>query len=153
MRALGIDCGKTGAVALIADTVSVEDVQTTPDGGLDCDWFFGLLERWSPDCAVIEAVYRPNCLVEMKGEYVACCKLYGIPLTSVPVVTWKKRLLGSNTSDKKVSLSKCSTLYPQANILRPSPKGRTLTQSPDRAEAVLLADWLRQINSPPISGR
>lgn len=150
MKVLGIDCGKTGAVALLdteTNNTTIEDTVVDDDGSLDCDWFFGRLLEWEPEEAVIEAVYRPNSLVEMKGEFGACCKLFGVPLLSVAVVTWKRRLLGENTSDKQVSIECASKLFPSAALNRPSPKGRKVSPNADRAESLLLAAYLHRLRS------
>jgi hypothetical protein len=145
LKLLGVDAGCSGAVCLLntltGDT-TVEDLQLEGDRTLNCNWFFGRLLEWEPDAAVVEGVFRPNSLVQMKGEIVACCKLFQLPITTVAVVTWKKALLGQNTSDKRISIDRCRHLYPNADLLRPTPKQTKKTVNADRAEAVLLAHYL-----------
>lgn len=146
MKLLGIDCGRQGAIALLNtddDTVMVADTELEGDRTLNCHWFLERVSDWEPDQAVIENVFKPNSLVEMKGEFQAVCKLAELPLSHVAVVTWKLRVLGVNSSDKERSIECVRKLYPNAPVNRPSPKGRTSSPNHDRCEAVLLAHWLR----------
>jgi hypothetical protein len=149
----GIDVGKTGAIALldttatIYDTPMLWDIETLNDGTIDAFWFYTLLDQWGADVAVIEGVFRPNSLVKLAGEVSAICKLKEIPLTIVPVVTWKKEILGENTSDKKRSIELCQQIYPTANLNRPSPKIQKPVPNADRAEALLLAEYLRRVKN------
>jgi hypothetical protein len=151
VRVLGVDAGRAGAVALI-DTetgeVRIEDTQLECDRTLNCHWFLERLVEWEPEYAVIENVFKPNSLVEMKGEFQAVCKLAGVPLTHVAVVTWKKKVLGDNTSDKQRSIACTQRLYPQADLNRLSPKKKLPSVNDDRAEAVLLAHYLLTTLNP-----
>lgn len=147
MKLLGVDAGQSGAIALLnteTGEVEIEDTEIEFDGTLNCSWFFAKLTEWEPDAAIIEGVFKPNSLVQQKGEFLACCKLFQLPLTVVAISTWKKAMLGSNTKDKKVSINKCCELYPTAQINRATPAGRKMKPDDNRAEAVLLAEYLRR---------
>ena len=145
MKWLGIDAGRTGAVALLndkTDEVLLEDTQTEHDGSLNCGWFFERLTEWEPDAAVMEQLFNRKSLMYMGGEFGACCKLFQLPLTHVAAKTWKKAVLGFSTDDKKVSIATCERLYSTVSLLRWTPKATKQVKNADRAEALLLAHWL-----------
>lgn len=151
MRLLGIDAGCQGAIALLdTDTkqVLIEDNQLEGDRSLNCHWFLEKLVEWEPVAAIIENVFKPNSLVQMKGEFQAVCKLADVPLTHVAIVTWKRKVLGENTSDKQRSIECVQRLYPNAPINRQSPKKRKEAPNDDRSEATLLAHYLSLTLSP-----
>lgn len=101
------------------------------------------LIEWEPVAAGIENVFKDHRLFDMKGEIKACCKLASVPLTHIAVVTWKTKVLGQNTSDKKRSIACCQRLYPNADLLRATPMGKKMNVNGDRAEAVLIAHHIR----------
>jgi len=155
VKLLGIDAGKSGSVALL-DTDSkrtfIEDTVIEDDGSLDCRWFSDRLLEWEPVAAIIEAVYKPNSLVEMKGEFKGVCKTLNIPIRSVAIVSWKTLVIGQNTSDKKRSIECAQRLYPQADLIRLSPKQQKPVLNADRAEALLLAHYMQQLLCPTTNG-
>lgn len=154
MKYLAVDNGKSGALALLnteTEEVRIEDVRLDPFRELDCDWLLGLLLQWSPlgeeiDKGIIEFCHNNNGLVEMGGKFIAVAEIAGIRIEKVAVNRWKKAILGESTNNKNLSVDTCLQLYPNANINRPSPKGRKISPNHDRAEAVLLCHYLRTIN-------
>jgi hypothetical protein len=136
---LGVDAGKSGACALLDDNslLDIRDLPLDDDGELDGPLFFEWLCGWEPRLLVVEDCFRPKSLVTMCGEIRAVAKLAGVSRLVAAVVTWKKAVLGENTSDKKKSVAKCRSLFPSADLVRPGAR----TDNADRAEAVLLAHW------------
>lgn len=146
MKWCGIDLGKSGALALIdteSGEVKVEDTQLDEFRELDCVWAFTLLNDWEPDSAILESCFNNNGLVEMGGQYIAICRLLQIPIQKVAPSKWKRAVLGASTNDKERSIACVQKLYPQADLLRPTPAGRMTNIDHNRAEAVLLAHQLR----------
>lgn len=149
MKLLGIDAGVSGAWCLLDttnDETIIEDAEMEPDRTLNCSHLFSRLVEWEPDAAIIENCFRPNSLVQMVGEYLACMKLFQTPVTKIAVTTWKRAVLSQNTSDKKVSIACAQQLYPTADIYRLSPKKKKPVANADRSEAVLLAHYLKSIS-------
>lgn len=145
----GIDAGKTGAVAYlntVTEEVKIYDLDMKSDGLLDAEKLFNI---WSmttgsndsllPELIIIEDVFRPHSLVRMVGAIEGLASLINCTIKRVSIVSWKTKILGANTSDKKVSIDICKKLYPKANIIRPGK--RKEKESHDRAEAVLLAHY------------
>lgn len=142
---VGVDLGKSGAIAWHTPTeTGVVDMPLDDGGDLDANEVAALLTRVLPadeyanSLVVCEAVFRPNSLCEQLGALRAICQIVDRRLLVVPVVRWKKAVLGCNTSDKKVSIDCAKRLYPDVPLRRTS---RCRTDSPDRAEALLLAHF------------
>jgi hypothetical protein len=151
LRLCGIDNGKEGALALLdTDTggVLIEDVHLDPFRELDVAWAFTLLSDWEPDRTILEQCFNNNGLVEMGGQYIAVCRLLDIPVQKADVRSWKRKVLGKSTNDKPLSVATCQQLYPNADINRPTPKGRKVNLDHNRAEATLLAHYLSLIINP-----
>lgn len=141
MRVVGVDAGKTGAVALLDGKELLElcDLPMDDDGTLDARLFFDWLIDWEADLLVIEDCFRVPGLLRMVGEVTAVAKVVQVPVLRIAVVTWKKKILGLNTSDKSISVKKCLELFPGAELVRPGKR----TPNPDRAEAILLSVYGR----------
>lgn len=140
MKVIGVDAGVKGAVChLDTDDGStfIYDLPIKDDHSLDCAELFDKWTNVEADSIIVEDVFRPNCLLRMVGGIEACAEILGLSIKRIAVVTWKKKVLGYNTSDKTVSIAKCKSLYPTASLIKP----RARTASPDRAEAVLLAEY------------
>jgi hypothetical protein len=151
MRLLGIDNGLGGSLALLdtdTNTVEIKDVQLTPLRELDCPWIFQTISDWGPDRAVIEYCHNNNGLVERGGYYIAVCNLLEVPIEKIAVNKWKKAILGQSTNNKPLSVETCQRLLPQADISRPSPKRRVVKPDHNRAEAALMALYLKRTISP-----
>lgn len=137
MRVAGVDAGQKGAAALLIDGrfEHLTDLPIDDDRELDSHAFLHLLLGWEPDLVVVEDTFRPKVTVRFVGEVVAVCKVLQVERLVVPVVSWKKRVLGQNTGNKTVSVRRCRELFPEADLVRPRGK----KPSDDRAEAILLA--------------
>lgn len=147
MKFCGVDNGLSGAVALYDSTtgeVQIEDAQLDHMRELNCHWIFELLSRWEPDYAIIEQCHNNNPLVERGGYYVAICRLLEIPITKVAARRWMKAMLNKTTKDKQLSVSKCTELLPNADLDRPTPKGKKVSLDHNRADAALLSLYLSQ---------
>ena len=146
MKVVGIDAGVSGAVALYntaTTELEIYDIELDGFRRLNAKWLFDLLLEWEPDTLATEDTFRPKSLIHQTGGIVAVAQILEIPYRLVAVTTWKKAVLGENTSDKEKSINKCKELFPkQVNLLR---KPRARTDSPDRAEAVLIAYYLTKI--------
>lgn len=142
----GVDCGSAGSVAFVdsdSGDAEVFDTELTTDRLLDCQWLLQVLLDKEPAKAVIEYCFKPLSLVRMLGRFEAVFDLASVPLEVVAVSKWKTKVLGENTKDKDRSIRLCQQLYPQADLLRPTPAGRKKNIDHNRAEAVLLAHYLR----------
>jgi hypothetical protein len=145
MKVAAIDLGKTGCLCLLdtkENTLELHDVELDYAERLDASWLFNTLLDWEAEQLIIEDVFRRKSLIYQAGAAVAVSQLLNIPVTIIAVVTWKKAILGENTNNKEVSIKKCLELYPQSETLLKKPRARTY--SPDRAESVLLAHYLKQ---------
>lgn len=148
MIAIGIDLGVNGAIAIHTDdSVTVQPLPILDDRTLDADALCGLVNCYSmnPDVlAVFEGVFRPNSLVRMQGEVAATLKLSDVNFIETPVVTWKKRVLGVNSSDKKIVLDWCKRTYPAVSLRR-TPRART--DSHDFADAIAIGHYAKELLS------
>jgi hypothetical protein len=148
LKIVGIDLGKKGYCALYdtdyRDTPTTFPLPLDHNEELDAHQLLTLLLDADVKAAVMEKVFKPNVLVRMYGEVVAVCKVLQMEVIErVAVVTWKKAVLGQNTSDKEVSIAKCEELFPKLDLtLPPSNRKRKKTKNDDKAEAALLAKWL-----------
>lgn len=158
MIAIGIDLGVNGAVAVLdGDSATVQSLPLLDDRTLDAVSLETLLRLavrglkrgdevllpYTPAMRHLihyESVFRPNSLVRMQGEVASVCKLLDIEHDDVPVVTWKKKVLGVNSSDKQLVLDWCRTNYPNVSLRR-SPRART--DSHDYADALALAHYAK----------
>jgi hypothetical protein len=151
LKLLGIDNGLEGALALLdteSGEVLVADTKLDPFREIDCHWIFTLLTDWEPDHACIEICHNNNGLVERGGYYIGICRLLQIPVLKADVRSWKRKVLGTSTNDKTLSVTTCQRLFPQADIDRPTPKGKRVNKDHNRAEAVLLSHYLQTTLSP-----
>lgn len=152
----GVDCGCEGSVAVIdsdSEEVWVEDTQLTPDRTLDGHWLLSLLMEHSPTLAVIEYCFKPLSLVRMLGQFEGVLSLCQVDCEVVAVSKWKKAVFGENHKDKQRSIDLCLQLYPKADLWRPTPAGRKKNLDHNRAEAVLLAHYLKSSRLPQKSGK
>lgn len=145
MKFCGIDNGIYGSIALLNPDGStvISDTQLNDKRTLDVHWAFQWINDNEPDYCVIEVCHNNNPLVEMGGKWIAVCELMSVPIMKVAVNKWKKATLGISTKEKKVSIAKCMELYPSADLNRPTPKLKKVSLNADRAEALLLAHWLK----------
>lgn len=144
MRIAGVDAGVKGAVAHLDtndNTLSIFDMPINSDHSLDASDLFDRWLEFAPELVIVEDCFRPNSLLRMVGAIEAVSDIVKAEVRRVAVVTWKKHMLGINTNDKQVSIAKCQQLNPTAELIKP----RARTESPDRAEAVLLAYYGRSL--------
>lgn len=144
---IGIDPGAKGAIAVLAkDLVLIEDMPT-PDEALK------ILQKSQPwDCKVAIELVHPlpgqSCISSFTyGENFLLAKLLGMWYNTNPVMVapqrWKKFYdlkrdpSETKTEYKRKSVDKARELFPQAaELLKYSKDGR--------AEALLIANWLRE---------
>lgn len=152
MRIVGIDPGKTGAIAVVSDTWA--DVQDCPvfgtrsrPGGLNPDGMISVLRSIEPHHVVIETQQAmPKQGVSSTfttgygyGLWVGIITTLGLPWTAVRPAAWKRVMLaGLDKTDKSVSRVVASRLFPAlaADLARVSDHGR--------AEALLIAAYGRR---------
>ena len=148
MLAIGIDPGKSGALAVmyLDDDRSIIRIKVIP--------FEELAYRDALVCCKDEKV---ACLVEkvgaMPGQGVVSMFSFGrnlrliegmlmalhLPYQLVPPQTWKKEF--SLSSDKQMSIDVCKRLFPNINLLA-TPRSRK--ESDGLAEALLMAEYARR---------
>lgn len=145
---VGIDSGKKGAVAVLqGDKVTIEDMMN-PEDFID----FCRKSTYSSDVRVaIEQVHPlpgQSCIASFTyGENFLLAKLIGMCYNIHPVMVspqkWKKHYglkkepEETKTEYKRKSVDKARELFPQAaELLKYSKDGR--------AEALLIANWLRE---------
>jgi len=145
MKIAGVDAGQKGCVALfdtVEDIFTLHDNVLLEDRTLDTRWLFDLLLEWEPDIVIVEDCFRGKKIIRFAGEVAAVAKILGVELQVINVATWKKEMLGQNTSNKSVSINRCKKLRPEVDLIRKR------TENADRAEAVLLALFAERRNSP-----
>lgn len=144
---VGIDPGAKGAIAVIAgDLVMIEDMPTAEEA-------LEILRKPQPwDCRVALEQVHPlpgqSCIASFTyGENFLLAKLISLCYNSSPVMVspmrWKKYYglkkepNETKTEYKRKSVDKARELFPQATeLLKYSKDGR--------AEALLIANWLRE---------
>ena len=142
---IGIDPGKSGAMAIIR-----------PDDNIEIVPFEAV--KYSKTMAFLCQEGNPiTCCVEkvgaMPGQGVVSMfnfghnlgliegllKAYGIPYQLVPPQTWKKEF--SLSSDKAKSIEVCQKLFPDVSLL---PTERSRKPNDGMAEALLMAEYARR---------
>lgn len=156
MKFVGVDAGLSGAIAFVStdsDEVAVFDTDLTEDRTLNGLWLFELLSDHQPVAGVIEYCFKPLSLVRMVGQFEGVLSLCAVPCEVVAVSKWKCAVFGENHKDKQRSIDLCLQLYPKADLWRPTPAGRKKNLDHNRAEAVLLAHYLKSSRLLPKSGK
>ncbi len=140
---IGIDPGKKGAIAIIRPKPMVYQVIPYTDDKLK-----EICEIYSGSCKVaVENVHAmPNQgTVSMFnfgksfGFILGMLKAFEIPYQLVSPQKWKAEY--GVTSDKNTSIAVCKEIFPNANLY---PTKRSRKESPDMAEALLIAEWGRK---------
>lgn len=158
MLVLGVDCGVTGALALVdTEALRVLDVIDMPviragkltwvDGAVLGDW----LEPLRPDIAVVELVNhwagdphpsRTALMCRLAGGLEALLSAFAIPTVHVIPSAWKRRAgLLKKGKEESLALAKARLSWP-ANTLH-------LARHHGRAEAGLIALFGRAPEAPP----
>lgn len=141
---VGIDPGKSGALALIHEDGAIETYAFDPAV------YVVVLGRVAEYCHVTCCVEKVSAMpgqgvVSMfnfghnLGFIEGLLRAYGIPYQLVPPQTWKKEF--SLSSDKARSIEVCQKLFPKANLLATS---RSRKPSDGIAEALLMAEYARR---------
>ena len=149
MRIVGIDPGKTGAIAVVNERICA--VVDTPvfgtrsrPGDLNPDGMISVLRSMEPHHVYIEtqqAMPKQGVSSTFQtgygyGLWVGIITTLGLPWTAVRASAWKKTMLaGLDKTDKSVSRIAAARLFPQvaADLSRVSDHGR--------AEALLIAAY------------
>lgn len=149
MNYLGIDCGKTGAVAIINADRDILLLEDMPLLGKELDVL--LIRDWLTDyggktglCAAIE--YQQSFPKQGIASAFNLGENYGmlkglvlgtyVPFTTPRPVAWKKALDIPAGSDKGVSLMMARRFFPTANLGKRADQGRS--------DALLIAEWCRR---------
>ena len=143
MNYIGIDPGKSGAIAIINGDGSVATAQFSEEAYLD------MLTKHSCHRAVVEDVHAmPRQGVtsmfsfgQNKGWILGLLYAFQIPVTLVSPQRWK-RYYGLDT-DKQKSILLAKPLYPNACLLATP---RCKKPSDGIAEAILMADYCKRLN-------
>lgn len=141
---IGIDPGKSGALAILFDDGQVETHAF--DAGVYTHTLKAVRGCESVICCVEKVGAMPGQgVVSMfnfghnLGFIEGLLRAYGIPYQLVPPQTWKKEF--SLTSDKAKSIEVCQKLFPNANLLATA---RSRKPSDGIAEALLMAEYARR---------
>ena len=148
MIAIGIDPGKSGALAAIYMDENNKPIRykVIP---FDATGYRDMLEL----CASSRVVCCVEKVGAMPGQGVVSMFNFGhnlgliegllqgfkIPYQLVPPQTWKKEF--SLTGNKQSSIDVCKKLYPNINLL---PTPRCIKENDGMAEAVLMAEYARR---------
>ena len=140
---MGIDPGKSGALAVIYSDGTVE---TVPFDAMQYSKKMAELKFYSVKCCVEKVGAMPGQgVVSMFnfghnfGVIEGLLKAYEIPYQLVPPQTWKKEF--SLSSDKAKSIEVCQNLFPNANLLATD---RSRKPNDGIAEAILMAEYARR---------
>lgn len=141
---IGIDPGKSGALAILYDDGQVETHAF--DAGVYTHTLKAVRGVDSIICCVEKVSAMPGQgVVSMfnfghnLGFIEGLLRAYGIPYQLVPPQTWKKEF--SLNSDKAKSIEVCQKLFPNANLLATI---RSRKPSDGIAEAILMAEYARR---------
>lgn len=140
---IGIDPGKSGAMAVIFPCGSV---QTIPFGEVAyCENLRSLSGQEVVCCLEKVGAMPGQGVVSMfnfghnLGFIEGLLRAFGIPYQLVPPQTWKKEF--SLSSDKAKSIEVCQKLFPHASLLATA---RSRKPSDGIAEAILMAEYARR---------
>ena len=142
---IGIDPGKSGAMAIIKPE---SDIEIVPFDAVKYSKTMAFLCHEFDDitCCVEKVGAMPGQgVVSMfnfghnLGLIEGLLKAYGIPYQLVPPQTWKKEF--SLSSDKAKSIEVCQNLFPGVSLL---PTDRSRKPNDGMAEALLIAEYARR---------
>lgn len=141
---LGIDPGKTGALAMLYKdgTLYVEDTPSLKKE-INAAAVAGIIEEFHPTVAVIENVNsfgmgRQSAFNfgQGVGVFKGVLAAFGVPYISVTPTKWKRHY--GISSDKEVARATATRLFPtKADLFKRK-------KDADRAEAALIALWYQQ---------
>ena len=152
---MGIDPGLKGAYAVIAgdeviqvDHLPVEKVAANRLE-IDGELLYRIMETWPPDAIAVEkvgglpkqsapAAFRFG---QAYGQILEVAKMFGCPVHRVAPGTWKRTVLAGWTKDKEARRAVAGEIFPDAKLKL------TRKKDQDRADALLIAEWLRRTAS------
>lgn len=140
---IGIDPGKSGAMAIIGAEGNVEVI---PFDAVKYSLALAKLSGHSVTCCVekVSAMPRQGVVSMFNfghnlGVIEGLLRAYGIPYQLVPPQTWKKEF--SLSSDKAKSIEVCQKLFPDVSLLATE---RSRKPNDGMAEALLMAEYARR---------
>ena len=140
---IGIDPGKSGAMAILYPSGSIETIPFNMVNYVDA--IRGLADHPVKCCLEKDGAMPGQGVVSMfnfghnLGVIEGLLRGYGIPYQLVPPQTWKKEF--SLSSDKNKSIEVCQKLFPKVSLLATE---RSRKPSDGIAEAVLMAEYARR---------
>jgi crossover junction endodeoxyribonuclease RuvC len=141
---VGIDPGKSGALAILHEDGQVETYTFDPSAYAQI--LRHLSETYTVICCVEKVGAMPGQgVVSMFnfghnfGFIEGLLRAYSVPYQLVPPQTWKKEF--SLSSEKAKSIEVCQKLFPNVNLLATA---RSRKPSDGIAEAVLMAEYARR---------
>lgn len=134
---IGIDPGKTGAVAILSDTISIKDTPDTLQGMVEC------LKHQEDAHVFIEKVHAMpgQGVVSMFtfgqnfGTWLGILAALGLSHTLVAPQTWKKEMLADLPKEKSSAVTRVLQLYPKLS------DKFTRKKDHGRADALLIAEY------------
>jgi crossover junction endodeoxyribonuclease RuvC len=152
---IGIDPGKTGAIAVIdGGSIKIYDMPLTPDGDVFSPELFDRINVIGAFCALEKAQAMPGQGVVSTFNYgmsygmiVSCLQLAGIAFQEIHPMKWKKEFQLVK-KDKGCSVDTAMKMFPDAvhDLIKPK-RGGGVVLLHGRAEALLIAEYGRRINA------
>lgn len=144
---IGIDPGKSGALAAIFENGAIEIIPFNSSGYIDHLAQYAEITQLSEiRCCVEKVSAMPGQGVTSMfnfghnlGFIEGCLQSFRIPYQLVPPQTWKKEF--SLSSDKNKSIEVCQKLFPDIKLL---PTDRCKKPNDGMAEALLMAEYARR---------
>lgn len=141
MKALGIDPGLSGALAILDDgsakTYPMPIVKAGSKRVYDLEAITNLVAGINPDLIVVEHVTRPGKLVGCQWFFMGLACGMGIPFKTVRPQVWRPFLTLGAGEGKDKSILKAIELFPELS------KTITRKNQDGEAEAALIAYWGR----------
>ena len=165
MAYLGIDCGLSGAIALVSDKETwVRSMPTRPlgkgnwyDPSIIFSWLKQLSESYPTLFAHVENVglHAPSArgLASMRDGYsivIACLEILGIPYETTMAIKWQKEFWskpkmpkGTKFDTKAASINTAKKLFPQISLKRTE---KSKKDHDGFSDALLIAEYARRKN-------
>jgi crossover junction endodeoxyribonuclease RuvC len=145
MRSVGIDPGKVGGLALLADGEHPAEIMPIIGKDINCRELVRILTEWKPDIVVVESVAAmpkqgvTSVFTFGKGFGMILGVLEGMNISYrlVKPQEWKGLVLHGTAKDKDAAVQFVHRAYPDVNLM----PGKKRTPHDGIADAVCLAEY------------
>jgi crossover junction endodeoxyribonuclease RuvC len=129
MNIIGIDPGKSGAIALLSPSPEITYAVWIPmpisGGEIDVRALYQFIKSYGPDLAVVEKVHAMpgNSSVSMfsfgksYGIVLGVLGALGVRVELVAPQAWKKVVLAGSAKDKEAAIAYCRRAFPAVSLL------------------------------------